>query len=140
LVTRLKRDGVKVGGTASYPRIEVHSIVESPRLDKEGALRQITATVESMSNKSLDEAVNMNDANLRLLTETELTVAEGWKCIGIVPGQLRDLTETSDTNKILYRLLQEVSIFLERVKTTTDPEAVTPTSEQAEETTNNIND
>ena len=36
LVSRLERQGVTVGGTAKYPRVEVHSIREQERLDKEG--------------------------------------------------------------------------------------------------------
>jgi len=118
--------GVSIGKTANYPRVEIHSIREQERLDKEGALRQINLTVESMSNKSLSEAVTMNEDNLRLLTEYELTL-DGWSCLGIIPVQLQDLTETSDSNKIIYRLLQEVSIFLEKIKT--EPEDETPTTQ-----------
>lgn len=128
LVARLSRSGVTVGKTSKMPRVEVHSIREGERLDKEGAIRQITLTVESMSNKSLGDAVTMNEDNLKLLTETELEL-EGWTCMGIVPTQLQDLTESSDTNKIVYRLLQEVTIFLEKVKTDTPPAPPTPEQE-----------
>ena len=117
VVERLTRDGVTVGSTAAYPRVEVHSIREQERTDKDGALRQINLTVESINNTSLAQAVQMNEDNLRLLTESDLDLGEDWICIGILPVQLQDLTETSDTNKILYRLLQEVTIFLERTKT-----------------------
>ncbi len=122
VVARLTRTGVVVGSTAKYPRVEVHSIREQDRLDKEGALRQINLTVESISNSSLAQDVTMNEDNLRLLTETELELT-GWNCLGVLPVQLQDLSETSDTNKILYRLLQEVTIILEKTKTDTDPEA-----------------
>lgn len=121
VVARLTRTGVVVGSTAKYPRVEVHSIREQDRLDKEGALRQINLTVESISNSSLGQATTMNEDNLRLLTEYELELT-GWTCLGIVPVQLQDLTETSDTNKILYRLLQEFSIFLEKNKPDPEPE------------------
>lgn len=116
VVARLTRTGVVVGSTAKYPRVEVHSIREQDRLDKEGALRQINLTVESISNSSLAQAVTMNEDNLRLLTETELEI-EGWNVLGVLPVQLQDLTESSDTNKIIYRLLQELVIFLEKEKT-----------------------
>lgn len=119
LKARLDRPGVRVGGTAGYPRVEIHSIREGERLDKDGALRVVTLTVESISKSSLGEAVAMNEANLRLLTETELEI-DGWDCLGVVPTQLQDLSETSDSAKILYRILQEVSVFLEKVKTDTD--------------------
>ena len=117
---RLTRAGVNVGGTAGYPRVEIHSIREQERIDKEGALRQVTLTVESISNTSLGEAVTMNEDNLKLLTEYELELT-GWNCLGVVPVQLQDLPETSDTNKILYRILQEVSIYLEENKSDTPP-------------------
>ena len=120
VVTRLTRTGVRVGGGASFPRVEVHSIREQERLDKESALRQVTLTVESISKSSLSEAVTMNEDNLRLMTEYEFELA-GWNSLGVVPTQLQDLTETSDTNKILYRILQEFTIFLEKVKSDTPP-------------------
>ena len=37
VVARLARRGVTVGGTAAIPRIEVHTITEGERLDKDGA-------------------------------------------------------------------------------------------------------
>ena len=127
LVSRLSRSGVTVGKTAKVPRVEIHSIREGERLDKDGALRQISVIVESISHTSRGNATTMNEDNLKLLTENELELS-GWTCLGIIPVQLQDLTESSDTNKILYRLLQEVSIFLEKTKTDTLPE--TPAQEQ----------
>ena len=67
VVTRLTRTGVTIGSTARYPRVEIHSFREQERLDKEGALRQINFIVESISNKSLDQATTMNEDNLKLL-------------------------------------------------------------------------
>ncbi len=127
LVSRLSRSGITVGKTAKVPRVEIHSIREGERLDKDGALRQISVIVESISNTSLGNATTMNEDNLKLLTENELELS-GWTCLGIIPVQLQDLTESSDTNKILYRLLQEVTIFLEKTKTDTQPEI--PAQEQ----------
>lgn len=127
LVSRLSRSGITVGKTAKVPRVEIHSIREGERLDKDGALRQISVIVESISNTSLGNATTMNEDNLKLLTENELEL-DGWTCLGILPIQLQDLTESSDTNKIIYRLLQEVTIFLEKTKTDTLPE--TPAQEQ----------
>lgn len=121
LKARLDRPGVRVGGTAGYPRVEIHSIREGERQDKDGALRTVTLTVESISKSSLGEAVAMNDGNLRLLTETEIEI-DGWDCLGVIPTQLQDLSETSDSAKIIYRILQEVSVFLEKVKTDTGEE------------------
>ena len=126
LVTCLTREGVKVGGTAKYPRVEIHSIRESERLDKEGAIRSIYLTVESISNSSLAEAVQMNDDNLRLMTQDALSI-EDWDCMGVIPVQLQDMTESSDSNKIIYRILQEVNIFLELIKSDTPPPEPEPT-------------
>lgn len=112
VVARLTRRGVTVGGTAAIPRIEVHTITEGERLDKDGALRQLTLTVECISNKSIGEAVAMNDVNLQLLTEEDITV-EGWTILGIVPALLQDLTEVSDTQAIVYRLIQQYNVFIE---------------------------
>lgn len=127
LVSRLSRSGVTVGKTAKVPRVEIHSIREGERLDKDGALRQISVIVESISNTSLGNATTMNEDNLKLLSENELEL-DGWTCLGVLPVQLQDLTESSDTNKIIYRLLQEVTIFLEKTKTDTQPEI--PAQEQ----------
>lgn len=113
LVTRLQREGVHVGRTAGYPRVEVHSFVEGERLDKDGRLRSVTCTVESMSNRSKVEAGEMNEENLRLLSATDLEV-EGWTCLGVVPGNLQDIDEVSDPQKVLYRLLQEITVFMEK--------------------------
>ena len=123
VISRLSRQGVKVGGTAGYPRVEVHSITEGERMDKEGCVRLITMTVESIGNASLKATRQMNDDNLRLLT-SELVLPQGWKCFGVIPGQLQDMTESSDSAKIIYRLLQQVDIWVERVKAEPEPEVI----------------
>lgn len=116
VVARLERPGVRVGKTAAVPRIEVHTITEGERLDKEGQLRQFSFTVESIGNASLAATTAMNEENVALLT-SELALPEGWICIGVLPDQLQDLTETADTAKIIYRLLQGFTAWVERVKT-----------------------
>lgn len=126
VVARLTRAGVNTGGTADYPRVEVHSVREGERLDKDQALRQVTFTVESISSTSLSEAVRLNEENLRLLTDedpetdgqeqgeaVDALQIDGWHCIGILPVQLQDNVETTDSKKILYRILQEMTAFLE---------------------------
>lgn len=115
VASRLTRTGVRVGGTAGYPRVEVHSIMEGERQDKEGQLRIVSMTVESISDSTLAAVVEMNEENLRLLTENDITV-DGYTCIAVLPTQLQDLTETSDSAKIIYRLLQAVDIYLVRNK------------------------
>ena len=121
IVARLTRPGVTVGRTAHYPRVEVHSITEGERQDKEGMLRTLSLTVESIGNASLAETAAMNVKNIELLT-SELVLPEGWTCVGVLPDQLQDLTETADTAKIIYRLLQTFTVWVERVKTETNNE------------------
>lgn len=114
LIARLTRKGVQVGGTASYPRVEVHSITEQEPLDKDGAVRSISCIVESISEDRMSDVVSMNAGNLAQLHQA-LNLGEDWHIIGIFPGQLQQITETTETNKILYRLLQNVTIYVERL-------------------------
>ena len=120
VVARLTRPGVTVGRTARPPRVEVHSITEGERLDKEGQVRQLTLTVESIGNTSLVATAQVNEANIERLT-SELVLPTGWTCLGVVPDQLQDLTESSDTNKIVYRLLQTFTVWVMRIKADTSP-------------------
>lgn len=117
VVAKLTRQGVIIGKTAFLPRIEVHTITEGQRMDKAGDVRQMELTVESISNASLAAAVTMNEKNLELLTKGALNLGTSWTCLGVVPVQLQDLTESSDSDKIIYRLLQEFTIYLEKTKT-----------------------
>ena len=72
--------------------------------------------MESIGNASLAATAAMNERNIELMT-AGITLPEGWNCLGVVPDQLQDLTETSDTAKIIYRLLQTFTIWVERVNT-----------------------
>lgn len=109
----LTRSGVNVGGTADYPRIEIHSITESEWLDK-GSIKRITAIVECISNKRMTDVLEMNETNLARILGDKLMLSDGWKVCGVVTGQAQELTETSDTNAIIYRLMQNVTIYVER--------------------------
>ena len=113
VVSRLQRTGVRVGGTSFYPRVEVHTISEQARLDKAGCVRSLTMTVETVHNSSLEEADVINRENLALLTSDLPIAIDGGRIFGIVPDQLQDMTETSDTNKIIYRLLQSFTVWVE---------------------------
>lgn len=115
LVARLTRKGVKVGGTASYPRVEVHSVTEQEPLDKGGTVRSISCIVESISEDRIADVVSMNEGNLGLLFHEALSLGEDWRIIGIQPGQLQQITETTETSKILYRLLQNITIYVQRI-------------------------
>jgi hypothetical protein len=115
LRTALTRTGVYVGGTAEYPRVEIHSVTESEWMDK-GWLKRITCVVECISDKRMVYVVEMNHDNLSRMLEQSIALDKGWRIVGFVAGQARELTETTDTKAILYRLLQDMTIYVERIK------------------------
>jgi hypothetical protein len=113
LRTQLLRDGILVGDTADFPRVEIHSFAENAPTDKDGIVRTVSCTVESMSTRSYGDAVAMNEGNLERLSE------EGWHVLGkgftilsVVPDQLTELTEVLDTQDILYRQLQRINVII----------------------------
>ena len=114
IVARLTRNGVKVGGTASYPRVEVHSVTEQEPLDKGGTVRSISCIVESISEDRMAEVVGLNEGNLEQLSMA-LNLGADWRIVGIQQGQLQQITETSETNKILYRLLQNITVYVQLI-------------------------
>ena len=114
IVARLTRKGVKVGGTASYPRVEVHSVIEQEPLDKGGTVRSISCIVESISEDRMAEGVGLNEGNLEQLSMA-LNLGADWRIVGIQQGQLQQITETSETNKILYRLLQNITVYVQLI-------------------------
>lgn len=110
---RLTRTGVVVGTTAGYPRVELHSFTEAERLDKGDSVRVISCVMESISNKSIDEAGAMNEDNLELLQGYTDTGA-GFGIFGVVPRTLTDLTGSDDSQKIIYRQIQNLDIFISK--------------------------
>lgn len=114
LRSALTRTGVNVGGTADYPRVEIHSIVESAWLDK-GSVKTITCIVECISDRRMQDVLDMNEENLKRMLGDSLNLGEDWYVFGIVAGQVQELTETTDTKAILYRLLQNVTIYVEQI-------------------------
>ena len=109
----LTRTGVYVGETADYPRVEIHTITESEWLDK-GSLKSVSCIVECISDKRIADVIEMNAENLRRMLESQLNLDKGWKVVGVIPGQLQSLTETTETKEILYRLLQNITIYVQR--------------------------
>lgn len=114
LVSALEREGVAVGNTASYPRIELHTFIEAPAMDKGNAVRVLSCIVESMSNRSAGLAADMNAENLSRLGALAYS-GEDFAIVGIVPTQLQELTETSDPQLILYRVLQSIDIYIQQL-------------------------
>lgn len=112
VVYRMIAERLKSGGTASYPRVEVHSLSEGEPLDKGYQVRELEAVVESMSNASYGEAVQLDaDAMSKIIGYT--AEQDGVRVLGIMPGQLTELTETADTQAILYRQIHRIKIIAE---------------------------
>ena len=109
---QLLRDGIPVGETADYPRIEIHSFTENAPTDKDGMVRSLSCVVESMSVKSYGDAVTMNEGNLERLLEDGWGIDKGFTILGITPDQLTELTETLETQEILYRQLQRINVLI----------------------------
>lgn len=110
---QLLRDGIPVGETAGYPRIEIHSFTENSPADKDGMVRTLSCIVESMSVKSYGDAVQMNEYNLaKLMADGWGVIGEGFTVIGVTPDQLTELTETLETKEILYRQLQRINVTI----------------------------
>jgi hypothetical protein len=109
---QLLRDGIPVGETANYPRIEIHSFTENAPTDKDGMVRTLSCVVESMSVKSYGDAVTMNEGNLERLLEDGWGIDKGFTILGITPDQLTELTETLETQEILYRQLQRINVLI----------------------------
>ena len=109
---KLLRDGIPVGETAEYPRIEIHSFTENAPTDKDGMVRTLSCIVESMSTKSYGDAVEMNEGNLARLLDGRWTIGKGFTILGIVPDQLTELTGTLETQEILYRQLQRINVTI----------------------------
>lgn len=110
----LTRSGVNVGGTADYPRIEIHSITESEWLDK-GTVKRVTCIVECISDRRMADVLEMNEENLSRMLGKALMLSDEWTVFGIVPGQAQELTESTDTKAIIYRLLQNMTIYVQRL-------------------------
>lgn len=110
---QLLRDGVAVGETAGFPRVEIHTFAENAPQDKDGMLRTVSCIVESMSVQSYGEAVAMNEYNLAKIFEDGWHVLrDGMTILGVVPDQLTELTETLETKEILYRQLQRINLTI----------------------------
>ena len=109
---QLVRDGIPVGETSNFPRVEIHTFTENAPTDKDGCLRSLSCIVESMSVKSYGDAVMMNEGNLERLLADGWGVDEGFTIIGVTPDQLTELTESLESKEILYRQLQRINVFI----------------------------
>ena len=127
LAAALTRQGYPVGGTTAYPRVELHTFIENTPTDKGGAVRVLSCIVESMSSRSAEQAACMNAYNLDVLGRfryegdfsndfsEDFCLNRPFRVIGVVPTQLTELTETSDPQMFLYRVLQNIDIYIQQL-------------------------
>lgn len=113
----LLRKGVNIGETADYPRVELHSFTEGEPMDKEMSVRMITLSVESSSNKGLKECVEMAEANIpRLLVDSVLINGGDFEIVGVIPIQLQDLTEVTESQAVIYHIIQQFNVYIQKVQ------------------------
>lgn len=110
----LAREGVAVGNTAGYPRVEIHDFTEQQPIDKALSVRVISCVVESISIVSPEEAEQMNADNLTQIEESGIVGTE-FTFVGAVPTQLTETTEATDTAPALYRVLQTIDFYIQQL-------------------------
>lgn len=112
----LSRDGVRIGGTADMPRVEIHSVVEDAPQTKDNALRSITCTIECVSSEKVADIIALLEGNVEAVFADAGLSLEGYDVIGIVPGQIRlfDEQEAQDSTAVFYRVLQDVTVWVEK--------------------------
>lgn len=109
----LVRDGVHVGETSGYPRVELHSWTEGAPLDKGNSVRELTVVVESMSTTSMADAVEMDSENMARLLSDAGIVSGGFEVFGIIQEQLQQINEVAEAQNTLYRLLRTYRVFVQ---------------------------
>ena len=97
-----------------YPKIDLHSWIENPPLDKEDAVREISFIVEAYSNTSYDEAVTMAETIASGLMANPPAV-DGAKIISVVPDGTEEIEEQDNNNVVLYRQLNRLVVTIKNV-------------------------
>lgn len=97
-----------------YPKIDLHSWIENPPLDKEDSVREISFIVEAYSNSSYDEAVTMADTIAQGLIANPPAV-DGAKIISVIPDGTEEIEEQDNNNVVLYRQLNRLVVTIKNV-------------------------
>ena len=97
-----------------YPKIDLHSWIENPPLDKEDAVREISFIVEAYSNTSYDEAVTMAETIASGLMANPPAV-DGAKIISVIPDGTEEIEEQDNNNVVLYRQLNRIVVTIKNV-------------------------
>lgn len=97
-----------------YPKVDLHSWIENPPLDKEDAVREISFIVEAYSNSSYEEAVTMAETIASGLIANPPAV-DGAKIISVVPDGTEEIEEQDNNNVVLYRQLNRIVVTIKNV-------------------------
>lgn len=111
LMQAMQREGVIVGGSAGYPRAEIVSVNEQSVLDKGGEVRQVLVTIDSMSNKGLGEAFEINQHNLDRIKDADDSTPN-YQILGVAEGNTTAREDMSDTQVVFYRVTNNLTFYL----------------------------
>lgn len=111
LTQAMQRPGVIVGGSAGYPRAEIVSVNEQSVLDKGGEVRQVLVTIDSMSNKGLGEAFEINQNNLDRIKDADDSTPN-YQILGVTEGNTTAREDMSDTQVVFYRVTNNLTFYL----------------------------
>lgn len=111
LMRAMRRDGVNVGGTPGYPRTEITSVNEQAALDKDGDVRQVAVKIDSMSSRSLGEALAVSQENIDRIRAAE-DVTEHFRIFGVVESTADTMEDMTETSAVLYRVISNLTFYL----------------------------
>lgn len=114
VVSTLTRQGVNVGGTAAYPRAEVSTLTENGPSDKDNSVRSFALVLESISDRSLGEAYDINATNLALLQDADDTL-DSYRIVGVVEGTISTMEDMGEASLVLYRVINNLTIYVSEI-------------------------
>lgn len=114
VVSTLTRQGVNVGGTAAYPRAEVSTLTENGPSDKDNSVRSFALVLESISDRSLGEAYDINATNLALLQDADVTL-DNYRIVGVVEGTISTMEDMGEASLVLYRVINNLTIYVSEI-------------------------
>lgn len=114
VVSTLTRQGVNVGGTAAYPRAEVSTLTENGPSDKDNSVRSSALVLESISDRSLGEAYDINATNLALLQDADDTL-DNYRIVGVVEGTISTMEDMGEASLVLYRVINNLTIYVSEI-------------------------
>lgn len=114
VVSTLTRQGVNVGGTAAYPRAEVSTLTENGPSDKDNSVRSFALVLESISDRSLGEAYDINATDLALLQDADDTL-DNYRIVGVVEGTINTMEDMGEASLVLYRVINNLTIYVSEI-------------------------